>query len=128
MELQIIPTDLLVTFKIQTDEHALSAAFEALVDAELSTSGFSFYTSVASVYSSKIEGEEIQLDSYIKYKRFGIRFQPGYTHRVDDLYDTYQYAQSAPFDRTTLVDAHKLSARHILPTSWIRILKSSYCK
>ncbi|GEP96960.1 Fic family protein [Chitinophaga cymbidii] len=117
MDLQIIPTNLLIAFKEEIDENALSAAFEALVDAELSTDGFSFYTSVASVYSSKIEGAGIELDSYVKHKLFGIKFQPDYTRKIDDLYATYQYAKDAPFDRTTLVEAHKLLTRHILPAS-----------
>ncbi|UYQ94401.1 Fic family protein [Chitinophaga horti] len=117
MELQIIPTGLLADFKAEVDERASTTAFNALEDAELSTAGFSFYTSVASVYSSKIEGAEIELDSYIKHKRFGIQFQPDYTRKTDDLYTAYQYAQSAPFDRTTLVEAHKLLTRHILPVA-----------
>ncbi|WP_315823448.1 hypothetical protein [Paraflavitalea speifideaquila] len=54
--------------------------------------GLVFYTSVASVYSSKIEGESIELDSYIKHKRFHIEFQPDYTCKIDDLYLAYQFA------------------------------------
>ncbi|WP_126246113.1 Fic family protein [Chitinophaga rhizosphaerae] len=115
MKLQIIPTDLLLSFKEEIDEVALSAAFISLVDAEISTDGFSFYTSVASVYSSKIEGAEIELDSYIKHKRFGIQFQPDYTRKIDDLYTAYQFVKNAPFTRATLNEAHKLLTRHILP-------------
>ncbi len=115
MKLQIIPTELLSSYKAAIDESALSAAFNALVDADLSTDGFSFYTSVASVYSSKIEGADIELDSYIKHKRFGIQFQPDYTRKIDDLYATYQFVKDAPFDRHTFAEAHKLLTRHILP-------------
>lgn len=43
----------------------LERNFFLLKDAEISTDTFSFYISVASVFSSKIEGEEIELDSYI---------------------------------------------------------------
>ncbi|WP_423738035.1 Fic family protein [Chitinophaga caseinilytica] len=115
MKLQIIPTDLLAAFKTAISEDNLSVAFAALVDAELSTDRFSFYTSVASVYSSKIEGVDIELDSYIKHKRFGIQFQPDYTRKVDDLYATYQFVKDAPFDRKTFAEAHKLLTHHILP-------------
>ncbi len=59
MKLQIIPLSLLTSYKETVDEKALSIAFESLTDAELSTDTFSFYTSVASVFSSKIEGENI---------------------------------------------------------------------
>ncbi len=50
--------------------------YEQLQDSELSMGTFSFYTSVAAVFSSRIEGESIELDSYVKHKRFGIEFSP----------------------------------------------------
>jgi hypothetical protein len=67
--------------------------FEELKEAEISTATFSFYISVASVFSSKIEGEEIDLDSYVKYKRFGVEFTPDYTSKIDDLYQAFQFAK-----------------------------------
>jgi hypothetical protein len=56
--------------------------FHKLQDSELSVDTFSFYISVAAVYSSKIEGENIELDSFIKHKRFGIEYLPDYTLRA----------------------------------------------
>lgn len=47
----------------------LNEQFDDLKDAKLSTIDFSFYISVASVFSNKIEGEDIDLDSYVKHKR-----------------------------------------------------------
>ncbi len=41
----------------------------------------------------KIEGEEIELDSYIKHKNFGIKFLADYTKKIDDLYNAYQFAK-----------------------------------
>jgi hypothetical protein len=77
-ELQIIPKTLLEDFQKNVPDN-LSITFEKLTDAEISTDSFSFYTSVSSVFSSKIEGENIELDSYIKHKKFGIEFLPDYT-------------------------------------------------
>ena len=72
-KLKIIRVDLFEDYLLQVDEN-LASAFESLEEADISTDGFSFYTSVSSVFSSKIEGEEIELDSYIKHKKFGIDF------------------------------------------------------
>jgi hypothetical protein len=80
-ELKIISVELLSAYCSQVDEN-LQEKFDRLQDAELSTSEFSFYTSVSSVYSSKIEGEDIELDSYIKHKRFGIEFLQDYTKNI----------------------------------------------
>ena len=111
--LQIIPTDLHLPYLEQVPK-GLQTAFEALQDAEISTATFSFYTSVSSVFSSKIEGEEIELDSYIKHKRFGIAFLPDYTKKIDDLYDAYTFAQSNELNERNIAMAHKLLSKHIV--------------
>lgn len=85
-----------------------------LNESELSVETFSFYTSVSAVYSSKIEGEDIELDSYVKHKRFGIEFSPDYTRKIDDLYDTYQYAKTAMCNELNISTAHKMLTKHIL--------------
>lgn len=119
MDLQIIPKDLLEQYKTTVNEEALFTAFNQLEDAPLSTEEFSFYTSVASVYSSKIEGEAIELDSYIKHKRFHIEFQPDYTRKIDDLYLAYQFASENRPDKETFAEMHSLLARHIVSTNWL---------
>ena len=117
MELQIIPTNLLTNYlsNIPVD---LQKAFDSLQDAELSTPDFSFYTSVASVFSSKIEGENIDLDSYIKHKRDGIPFKPDYTKKIDDLYYAYMFAQENTLNEDNVKKAHKTLSRHILTNAW----------
>lgn len=112
-KLKIIPIDLLAEFNRLVNKN-LFLAFEALSDAEISTSSFSFYTSVSSVFSSKIEGEDIELDSYIKYKRFGIEFLPDYTKKIDDLYNAYTFAKSNVLNQTNVEEAHRLLSKHIL--------------
>src|SRR5690242_7963795 len=112
-DLEIIQTGLLPAYLEQIPK-GLQQAFDQLTDAELSTADFSFYTSVSSVYSSKIEGEDIELDSYIKHKRFGIEFLPDYTKKIDDLYDAYTFAKTHPLNDKNVSKAHKLLSRHIV--------------
>jgi Fic family protein len=88
--------------------------FEHLQDSELSIETFSFYISVSAVYSSKIEGEEIELDSFIKHKRFGIAYRPDYTRKIDDLYEAYLFAQKNVLNAENLALAHSQITRHIL--------------
>ena len=88
-KLKIIPDDLLKRYLLKVNK-GLKTSFDKLKDAEISPTSFSFYTSVSSVFSSKIEGEEIELDSYIKHKKFGIEFLPDYTKKIDDLYNQHQ--------------------------------------
>lgn len=83
-------------------------------DSELSIETFSFYTSISAVFSSKIEGENIELDSYIKHKRLGAHFLPDYTRKIDDLYDAYLFAQKNTLAANNLSQAHAIITKHIL--------------
>ncbi|WP_407428808.1 hypothetical protein [Arcticibacter sp.] len=112
-DLLLIQNDLLETYLKEVPTN-LQQAFDDLHDAELSTANFSFYTSVSSVYSSKIEGEAIELDSFIKYKRDGIQFRADYTQKIDDLYHAYIFAQNHQLNESNIAEAHKLLSQHIL--------------
>ena len=110
---QILPIDLLQEYFKQFDDSVIQK-FDSLVDSELSIDTFSFYTSVSAVFSSKIEGEDIELDSYIKHKRFGIKFLPDYTQKIDDLYNAYQFASNAKCNQQNIEKVHELLTAHIL--------------
>lgn len=92
--------------------------FDLLVDAEISTTTFSFYTSVASVFSSKIEGEIIELDSYIKHKKYGIEFQPDYTKKIDDLYNAYSFTKENSLNEKNLAHVHQLLSKHLVSKNY----------
>jgi Fic family protein len=110
----ILPLGLLENYR-QAVVAASLGEYAQLKESELSVDAFSFYTSVAAVYSSKIEGEDIELDSYVKHKRFGIAFLPDHTQKIDDLYAAYQFAKANACERSKLLEAHRLLTRHILP-------------
>ncbi len=113
INLQIIPTDLLPTYLGQVSNN-LQQTFNTLQEAEISTNTFSFYTSVASVYSSKIEGENIELDSYIKHKKFGVEFLPDYTKKIDDLYNAYLFAKNSSLNKSNIAEAHRLLSENLI--------------
>lgn len=113
LDLKIIQDDLLEQYCNQVDKE-LQNNFDRLVDAEISTDVFSFYTSVASVFSSKIEGENIELDSYIKHKKYGIPFLPDYTQKIDDLYSAYTFAKTNVLNEENIGEAHKFLSKNLL--------------
>jgi len=108
-KLKIIPIDLLEQYNLQVNKD-LQILFDNLKDAEISTDSFSFYTSVSSVFSSKIEGEEIELDSYIRHKKFGIEFLPDYTKKIEDLYNAYTFSKSNVLNKENKEEAQKILA------------------
>jgi Fic family protein len=112
-QLPILSNDLLPDY-LEKVSNGLKEAFDALEDAEISTDAFSFYTSVASVFSSKIEGEAIELDSYIKHKKFGIEFSPDYTKKIDDLYEAYTFAKNHALNEGNIRKVHALLSKNML--------------
>jgi Fic family protein len=113
MQFDILPITLLEAYKQQIGKNR-RANFDTLKDSSLSADSFSFYTSVSAVFSSKIEGEHIELDSFIKHKKLGTKFLPDYTQKIDDLYDAYQLAQDMSLSESAIKKAHTLLTRHIL--------------
>jgi len=112
-QLPILSNELLPDY-LEKVSNGLKEAFDALEDAEISTDAFSFYTSVASVFSSKIEGEAIELDSYIKHKKFGIEFSPDYIKKIDDLYEAYTFAKSHSLNEGNIRKVHALLSKNML--------------
>ncbi len=113
LSFEILPIDLLDEYKEQVS-HDILQSFNQLKDNELSTNTFSFYTSVSAVFSSKIEGENIELDSFMKHKMLGAHFLPDYTQKIDDLYEAYQFAQKTNLSYGAAQEVHKLLTKHIL--------------
>ena len=114
LDFEILAIPLLEVYKNQVAIPMLEA-YQQLQESELSLGSFSFYISVSAVFSSKIEGEQIELDSYVKHKRFGIEFLPDYTRKIDDLYDAYQFAKVNALSQPNLEAAHAMLTKNILP-------------
>ena len=112
-KLQIIPTDLLVSYLEQVPKD-LQTDFDALQEAEISTDSFSFYTSVSAMASSKIEGEQMEIDSYIKHKMLNIEYIQDLVEKPNDLYNSYLFAQKNELNKKNFLEAHKLLSVHLL--------------
>jgi Fic family protein len=113
LALQIISTDLLEQYRNNFDK-SIADNFEQLEDSTISIESFSFYTSVSAVFSSKIEGEDIDIDSFIKHKRFGVNYLPDYTQKIDDLYDAYSFAQQNNLTQSSFEWSHAMLTKNIL--------------
>lgn len=84
---------------------------------EFTNDYFGFYTSVSAVFSSKIEGEGIELDSYLKHRFYKVSFTADYTRKTDDLFKAYQFARENELNAKNLFKAHKLLSANLLRAS-----------
>lgn len=86
---------------------------------------FKFYNSVSSVYSSKIEGENIDFDSFFKYKFLNVKYQPDYTKKADDLFATYEFIYTNKLIFENIRKAHSLLSFNLLPKSQQGLVRSN---
>jgi len=86
---------------------------------------FQFYKSVSSVYSSKIEGEDIDFDSYFKHKFLNIAFQPDYTRKADDLYATYDFIDNHTLTFEDIQKAHIILSQNLLSETQRGMIRSN---
>jgi Fic family protein len=101
MKFQILISSLLGDYTKTVKESPLDK-IDRIEKSEIPVDYFEFYKSISSVYSSKIEGEDIDFDSYFKYKFLNVKFKPDYTRKADDLYKAYDY-----------IDSHKLTLKNV---------------
>ena len=95
----------------------IESDFSAIEQIALDPHSFTFYTSVSVMSSSKIEGEILEVDSYVKHKILNIEYLPELTQKPNDLYNAYLFANENSLNQTNFLIAHKLISAHLLPLS-----------
>ena len=115
-ELKIIESKSLELFKSQIDFN-IDEAISIKNDEELPVDYFEFYNSVSSVYSLKIEGENIDYDSFFKHKFLSVKYQPGYTKKADDLFSAYEFIMSHELNESNIYRVHGIISENLLPES-----------
>jgi Fic family protein len=124
-----------MNFKILTDkllDDYTKAVTESPLDKidkikkiEIPVDYFQFYKSVSSVYSSKIEGEDIDFDSYFKHKFLKVKFKPDYTRKADDLYSAYDFIEDNRLTLKNVQKAHSILSKNLLPKSQQGLIRNN---
>jgi Fic family protein len=113
MKLHLLKTDLLPEYK-KSFQRKITAGLKKL-PATPPSFDFTFYNAVSAMSSSKIEGEQMDIDSYIKHKTNGIKYNKDLTEKPNDLFVAYEFAQENNFSKANFLKAHKLISKHLLP-------------
>jgi len=114
MSFKILTSELLVEFILKVNESPINK-LNKIKKPELPVDYFQFYKSVSSVYSSKIEGEDIDFDSYFKHKFMKIQFKADYTRKADDLYSAYEFIDWHKLNLENVRKAHAILSSNLLP-------------
>jgi len=116
MTLQILSDHLLDQFKTEFSTR-LDDVIDSLDKIETPVDYFRFYNAISSVYSSKIEGEEIDFDSYFKHKFLNVNYHPDYTRKSDDLFNAYEFIFKYTVNLKNLKSSHAILTSNLLPAS-----------
>jgi len=108
--------------KLTTD---ISSVLREVDEIEMTSQTFTFYTSVAVISSSRIEGEQMEIDSYIKHKMQDIEYLPELVEKPNDLYKAYLFAKQNKLNPENFLQAHALLSTHLLPEKWRGVYRKS---
>ncbi len=93
----------------------LNHALSSLQQKEWTADKFKFYTAVSVMSSSRIEGETLEIDSYLKHKIQNIEYLSNLTEKPNDLYAAYEFARDNKLTLSNFYKAHSIATQHLLP-------------
>ncbi len=96
----------------------LGDALKEVKELELTPNSFTFYISVAVISSSRIEGEKMELDSYVKHKMQNIEYLPELVEKPNDLFQAYLFAKNNLLTKNNFLQSHVLLSEHLLTEKW----------
>lgn len=116
-QMKIIPDRFLDIYK-QQNRIDLEDALKKVGKIDLTANSFTFYTSIAVISSSRIEGEQMEIDSYVKHKIQNVEYLPKLTEKPNDLFLAYLFAKDNILTQENFLQSHAIIARHLLPAKW----------
>ncbi|MCX6155128.1 MAG: Fic family protein [Candidatus Kapabacteria bacterium] len=76
---------------------------------------FDYITEASSVYSSNIEGNSIDLNSYMNYKQYQSSHKPGKEIKeIENLVEAYKFAHKNRLNEQNILVCHKIFSKNML--------------
>lgn len=92
----------------------LSRHIKKMKEPSLGSMDVGFHLSLASVYSSMIEGNPIDLDSFIRYESSGININRKSYREIQDLITAYRFATVSAFNERNFYKVHGMLSANLL--------------
>ena len=75
---------------------------------------FEFYIQSSATYSSNIEGNSIDIDTYLKNKLFKVRSKPKEMKEIDDLINAYNFVMKNKLSKAAFLESLKILSKTVL--------------
>lgn len=99
---------------VSLSDIAVQPLFEKIKEHEWTVKNFTFYTAVSVMSSSRIEGETLEVDSYVKHKMLDVEYLSDLTEKPNDLYKAYEFARDNPLTKENFLEAHSIAIENLL--------------
>jgi Fic family protein len=113
MRLSLIKSTWLDKYR-QVQPISIQKHFNKLRSRQDQADAYGYALAQASVYSSMIEGNHIDLESYLRFSSTGLNTKSKSFREIEDLRAAYQFARQHMLSRSTFLSAHELSTQTIL--------------
>ncbi len=113
--MEMLLTDIHYSTWLSLLDVKLDKEFEKIRTREWTAANFKFATAVSVMSSSKIEGETLEVDSYVKHKMFDVEYLPNLTEKPNDLYAAYEFAKDHTLSKEHFHKCHTIATQHLLP-------------
>ncbi|MBP6385088.1 MAG: Fic family protein [Pseudarcicella sp.] len=80
---------------------------------------FDYYLIASSLYSSKIEGNTLDANSFFRNRDAKIALKKKEVQEIEDLASAYKFASESPLDKAGFLKTHKILAKTFLPNNQI---------
>jgi Fic family protein len=88
--------------------------FNKIKETSLNAESFGYNIAKSSVYSSMIEGNPIDFDSYLRYTNSGFNNISKSFKEIQDLINAYDFASKNPLNKKNILTAHKILSKNLL--------------
>jgi Fic family protein len=116
-QLQLL-TPRYLSFYQKKQPFTLSKHFGKLKQLPPSLQSFRFYVTSSAIYSSKIEGVDVDFNTYLRYQEAtGVRGNKDVS-QVSDLVEAYNYARTHALNLSNFGHAHALAAKQLVTKAY----------
>ncbi len=113
MKTKLIKSNYLDLYK-EKQKLTLAKHFDKIKERTFDKETFGFSASMASVYSSMIEGNNIDFDTYLRYSSSGMNTKSKSFKEIEDLIKAYQYANKNTLNAVNFLKSHAILSKTLI--------------
>lgn len=117
VKLNIIKSEYLDIYK-KKQPITLLKHFNRLIKRPIELKERGHWAAVSSVYSSMIEGNNIDFDTYLKFTTSGMNINSRSMLEIEDLKKSYEFARKHVLNKDNLLEAHKTLSKTLIEPSY----------